>query len=191
MVDRVKRGKHRSGDRVSGDKASIFIRLRKAIGEALQQPGLKMRKVSHLELAIGALAPSTILKGYVISDYPFPMCRYVSVRDGHVYHVKGATDDGEQIVAYRQGFLTSLFSNRGGLAVAINEEGWMGSVMIMYSLTHAGFEMEEGVLKGLHDEVTTRRSYPIKRFGVYFMFLRRQIATWSVVQNLVALTHRR
>jgi hypothetical protein len=188
MADRVKRGKRRSGGRVPADKAPIFINLRKAIGEALQQPGLKMRKVSHLEMAIGALAPSTIVKGNVISDYPFPMCRYVSARDGHVYHVKGATEDGEQIEAYRQGFLTSLFTSRGGIAVGISEEGWMGSVMIMYSLTHAHFEMDKGVLQGVRDELTTHRVYPIKRFGVYLTFLRRRIATWPVVQNLVALT---
>ncbi|TKC90176.1 hypothetical protein FAZ69_08495 [Trinickia terrae] len=184
MADRMK------GGRAPADKAPIFIRLRKAIGEALQQPGLTVRKVSHLELAIGALAPSTILKGCVISDYPFPMCRYVSARDGHVYHVKGPTEDGEQIVAYRQGFLTSLFTSRGGIAVAISEEGWMGSVMILYSLMHAHFEMDKGALQDVHDEWTTRRSYPIKRFRVYLAFMRRRIATWPVVQNLVALTHR-
>ena len=188
MADRVKSGKRRAGGRVPADKAPIFISLRKAIGEALQQPGLRMRKISHLEMAIGALAPSTIVKGNVISDYPFPMCRYVSARDGHVYHVKGATEDGEQIEAYRQGFLSSLFTNRGGIAVGISEEGWMGSIMIMYSLTHAHFEMEKDVLQGVQDEWTVRRSFPVKRLGVYLTFIRRRLATWPLAQNLVALT---
>ncbi|MCA8197336.1 hypothetical protein [Burkholderia vietnamiensis] len=190
MADRVRKRRRSARGGMSGDKAPIFMRLRKAIGEALQQPDLQVRQVSQLELAIGTFAPSTVLKGYRVSDYPFPMCRYVSVRDGHVYHVRGATDDGEQILAYRQGFLTSLFSARGGIAVGINEEGWMGSVMIMYSMTHMRFDMKGDVLRGLNDEITTRRSYPFKRLGAYLEFMRRRIVTLPAIQNLVALATR-
>jgi hypothetical protein len=187
MADRVRSARKRNRRRMPADQAPISIRLRKLIAEALQQPGLKVRQVSQLELAIGTFAPSTVVKGYVVSDYPFPMCRYVSAADGHVYHVKGPTDDGEEIIAYRQGFLTSLFSSRGGIGVSINDEGWMGARMIMYSLSHMHFDMKGGVLNGINDEWTVRRSYPGKRFGAYVEFLRRQIVRWPLVQNIVAL----
>jgi hypothetical protein len=191
MADRVRqegrerRRTYRGG--MSTDKAPIIIRLRRAIGEALQQPDLVVRPASQLELAIATFAPSTVVKGYRISDYPFPGCRYVSVRDGHVYHVKGASDDGEKIIAYRQGFLTSLLTHKAGLGVSIGDEGWMGSVMIMYSLKHLEFKMKGAVLESINAERATRQSYPLKRAGAFVEFLRRKAVRWPLVQNMVAL----
>lgn len=184
MAARVKQERRR---RSSQDKAPIFATLRKRIGEALQDPSLEVRQVSQLELAIGTFAPSSVVKGYRLSDYPFPSCRYVSARDGHVYRVKGATESGREILAYRQGFLTSLFTARGGIAVGITADGWMDSVMIMFSQTHMQFDMKEGVLEGINDSRTTRRAYPLKRVGTFIEFLRRRVVTWPLVQNIVAL----
>ena len=111
----------------------------------------------------------------------------MSARDGHVYRVKGATESGREILAYRQGFLTSLFTARGGIAVGITADGWMDSVMIMFSQTHMQFDMKEGVLEGINDSRTTRRAYPLKRVGTFIEFLRRRVVTWPLVQNIVAL----
>ena len=181
---------HATRRKVSVDKAQIFAILRKRIGEALQDPGLKVRPASQLELAISTFAPSTVLSGYRLSDYPFPKSRYVSAKDGHVYIVARATDDGKELVAYRLGFLQSVFTHRGGLAVSITADAWMEHAMIMYSISHEHFDMRGGLIQGIADDATTRRSYPLKKAGVYFEFIRRQVVRWPLVQNIIALTTR-
>ncbi|CAE6822696.1 hypothetical protein R70006_06281 [Paraburkholderia domus] len=149
------------------DKNRVFDVIRKRIGEALQRPGLRVRPSSQLELAIATFAPSHVVIGFEISDYPFIGCRYVSVRDGHVYIVAGSTDDGMQVKAYRLNFIQSVFTTDGGIAVGITPDGWMESVMVMYSQSHEHFEMEGGVLKGVNHNIIERRSYPVKKAHVY------------------------
>jgi len=167
----VKQNKKRN----TGKKASllIFDLLRKRIAEALRADGLEVAEVSQLELAIGTFVPSNVVKGFKISDYPFIHARYVSCRDGHVYVVAGATDSGDQILAYRIGFLTSIFTTKGGAAVGITEDGWMNSDMILFSLQHAHFEMEGGQIEGVNGDRFTRRAYPIKKVRAYGEFLKR------------------
>ncbi len=155
-----------------GQKVRIFDEIRVEIGKALQRPNLKVRAASSLELAIGTFAPSELIDGFEMSDYPFLGARYVSLRDGHVYIVVGATEDGGSIKAYRLHFLRSIFTTTGGIAVGITCEGWMQSVMVMYSLTHEHFEMADGVLSGVSDTTTDRRSYPLKKVRVYLAHLR-------------------
>ncbi|MBR8428970.1 hypothetical protein [Burkholderia cenocepacia] len=150
------------------DRNRVFDHIRKRIGEELQRPDLRVRPSSQLELAISTFAPSQVLIGFEVSDYPFLGARYVSVRDGHVYIVKCSTDDGEQIVAYRLNFIQSIMTTQGGIAVAITPDGWMDSTMVMYSLTHEHFEMEGGVLQGINDQMLERRSYPIKKAHAYW-----------------------
>lgn len=156
-----------------GDRQVIFNLLRKRIAEELKVDGLDVKQVSQLELAIGTFVPSEVVKGFRISDYPFIGARYVSLRDGHVYIVAGATDDGLQIMAYRLGFLQSALTLKGGQAVGITEDGWMDSGMILYSLEHAHFAMKAGVIQGVDESRVTRRTYPIKKWKVYWQFLRR------------------
>lgn len=155
------------------DKQLIFNVLRKRIAEELRQDGLDVQQVSQLELAIGTFVPSEVVKGFKISDYPFIGARYVSQRDGHVYIVAGATDDGSQVMAYRLGFLQSVLTTKGGMAVGISEDGWMDSVMILYSLQHAHFDMRRGTIQGVNDERVTRRTYPAKKLKVYWRFLKK------------------
>lgn len=154
-----------------GQKTRIFDEIRVEIGKALQRPNLKVRAGSSMELAIGTFAPSEIIDGFEMSDYPFIGARYVSVRDGHVYIVAGATDDGGSIKAYRLHFVRSIFTNTGGIAVGLTCQGWMDSVMVMYSLTNAHFEMEGGEIQGVSDTVTDRRAYPIKKTRIFLAHL--------------------
>ena len=154
----------------------IFLLLRARIAEALRADGLKVRpNLSSLALAIGTFAPSEIMEGFPISDYPFIGARYVSLRDGHVYIVAGPTDDGLQVMAYRLGWWRSNLSVRGGIAVGITEDAWMDSVMVMFSLTHAGFQLSGvGELAGVFDDAATRRSYPVKKLHAYLAHLWRR-----------------
>lgn len=158
--------------------ADIFLLLRKRIAEALREDGIEVNSgVSSLQLAIGTFAPSEVLKRFQVSDFPFIGSRYVSVRDGHVYIVAGATDEGDQVLAYRIGFFRSMFTHRGGIAVGISEDGWMGSCMVMFSLNHANFDWNRaGELVGIDDEAPTRRSYPIKKLKAYLECWRRKFS---------------
>lgn len=161
--------------------ADIFLLLRKRIAEALREDGIEVNEgVSSLQLAIGTFAPSEVLKRFQVSDFPFIGSRYVSVRDGHVYIVAGATEEGDQVLAYRQGFIRSMFTHRGGMAVAISEDGWMSSCMVMFSLNHASFERNAvGELTSIDDEVTTRRTYPIKKLKAYLESWKTRIRDWG------------
>lgn len=154
-----------------------FLRIRSRIAEALRADGIEVRDdVSPLELAIGTFAPSSILKRFQVSDFPFIGSRYLSVRDGHVYIVAGTTDDGSQVMAYRLGFFRSALTTRGGLAVGITEEAWLDSCMVMFSLQHAGFEMSaKGELLDVYDEALTRRTYPIKKVKAFLAYLIRAV----------------
>lgn len=156
--------------------ADIFLLLRKRIAEALREDGIEVNEgVSSLQLAIGTFAPSEVLKRFQVSDFPFIGSRYVSVRDGHVYIVAGATDDGDQVMAYRLGFIRSIFTHRGGMAVGISEDGWMKSGMVMYSLNHATFQRgADGELAGIDDETPTRRAYPLKKLKAYLESWKRR-----------------
>jgi len=160
-----------------GQKTRIFDEIRVELGKALQRPNLRVRAGSSMELAIGTFAPSEIVDGFEMSDYPFIGARYVSVRDGHVYIVVGATDDGGSIKAYRLHFVQSIFTNTGGIAVGLTCEGWMDSVMVMYSLTNAHFEMKGGEIQGVSDTVTDRRTYPIKKTRIFLAHLGRGLRT--------------
>lgn len=166
--------------RVVEDKnlpADIFLLLRKRIAEALREDGIEVNEgVSSLQLAIGTFAPSEVLKRFQVSDFPFIGSRYVSVHDGHVYIVAGATDEGDQVLAYRQGFIRSMFTHRGGMAVGISEDGWMESGMVMFSLNHASFERNMvGELTGIDDESPTRRTYPVKKLKAYLESWKRKL----------------
>jgi hypothetical protein len=153
------------------DINKVFNVLRGRIGEELQRPGLRTRAAPGLELSIATFAPSHITIGFVMSDYPFIGARYVSVRDGHVYIVAGATDDGEQVKAYRLNFWQSKASVMGGIAVGLTPDGWMDSIMIVFSASHEKFEMEDGMLKSVRHDVIERRSYPFKKAHAYCAFL--------------------
>lgn len=154
----------------------IFLVLRKRIAESLRADGIEVQEnVSPLALAIGTFAPSEVLKGFVVSDFPFIGSRYVSIRDGHVYIVAGATDDGGEVMAYRLSFFRSIFTHRGGIAVGVSEDGWMKSGMVMFSLNHASFDQNRvGELIGIDDERATRRSYPIKKLKAYMESWKRR-----------------
>lgn len=159
-----------------------FLRIRSRIAEALRADGIEVREdVSPLELAIGTFAPSSILKRFQVSDFPFIGSRYLSVRDGHVYIVAGTTDDGSQVMAYRLGFFRSVVTARGGIAVGITEEAWLDSCMVMFSLQHAGFEMSaKGELLDVYDEAPTRRTYPVKKAKAFLAYLTRAVGLGSV-----------
>lgn len=156
--------------------ADIFLLLRKRIAEALREDGIEVQEgVSSLQLAIGTFAPSEVLKRFYVSDFPFIGSRYVSVRDGHVYIVAGATDDGLAVMAYRLGFFRSILTHRGGIAVGISEDAWMERCMVMFSLNHASFGMDAaGELVGIDDEVQTRRTYPLKKMKAYWESWKRR-----------------
>lgn len=173
--DKRNRAERRSDETVR--PVDIFLLLRKRIAEALREDGIEVNEgVSSLQLAIGTFAPSEVLKRFQVSDFPFIGSRYVSVRDGHVYIVAGATDEGSEVMAYRMGFFRSMFTYRGGLAVGITEDGWMKSCMVMFSLNHASFERNmEGELTGIDDEVPTRRSYPLKKLKTYIESWKRKM----------------
>jgi hypothetical protein len=169
MADKVRR------EPKAQNKDEIFMRIRKRMAERLADPGLKGREhVSPLEAAIGTFAPSEYLAGFVMSDYPFIGSRYLSVVDGHVYIVAGATDDGQQVMAYRLGFVQSNFTHRGGIAVGITEDAWMDSLMIMFSLEHAAFNMVAGQLEEINSEYTSRRTFPIKKAKAFFAYLKKE-----------------
>lgn len=158
-------------------KEQIFLRVRQRIAEALSAEGIDVRKdVGMLEMAIGTFAPSAILTRFQVSDYPFIGARYVSLRDGGVYIVAGATDDAKAILAYRLGFLRSAITHRGGLAVGITEDGWMDSGMVLFSLIHAGFEQSAaGDLTGIDDDAPTRRTFPLKKLKAYGVYWKRRL----------------
>jgi len=155
----------------------VFSIIRGRIAQALQLEGLRVRPSSQLELAIGTFAPSSILEDFVVSDYPFPGSRYVSVRDGHVYIVVGPTDDGTQVMAYRLGFLHSIFSLKGGDAVGLTPDGWMDSVMVMFSMSHASWSVAEGVIENVDANHLVRRSYFFKKARAFGAHLRRSFGT--------------
>lgn len=160
-----------------GDTAKVFNMLRKRIAMELQRDDLVVRGgKSSLEMAIGTFVPSEMLTKFQISDYPFIGARYVSLRDGHVYIVFGATDDGNEVVAYRLGFWASNLYSKGGMAVSVTEDAWMQSCMIMFSLTHAGFALNgSGRLVGVNMEIESRRSYPFKKARAYGVYLQRKL----------------
>ena len=160
-------------DHVRGkaDTQRIFNVIRARIAERLQAPGLKVARVSQLELSAGTFAPSWILNGARISDYPFVEGRYVSLADGHVYIVYGGMTDREAVLAYRLGFWRSIFTTRGGDAVAIREDGWLDAVMHVYSLNHASFQLSGGMIDEIDGERTTRRAYLDRKAQAYFRYL--------------------
>lgn len=170
------------------EPADIFLRLRKRIAEALRAEGIEPKPgVSGLQFAIGTFAPSEILKRFQLSDYPFIGARYVSLRDGHVYIVVDATETGDEVLAYRLGFWRSSVTHRGGMAVSISENGWMDSRMGMYSLTHASFSMgSDGGLEGIDADMSTRRSYPIKKLKAYLEWWKRKwLQGYSSLRSLL------
>lgn len=160
------------------EKNLIFAILRGQIAEALQSPDLKIKQASSLELAIGTFAPSELMEEFVISDYPFIGSRYISKLDGCVYIVAGATDDGMSILAYRLGFIQSTITHRGGDAVAITADAWMKGIMILYMLYHASFEMDNGEIKSVNQDVSIRRSYPIKKTRVFKKFIQAKVTAY-------------
>lgn len=165
----------------SAVEPGVFLRIRCRIAEALRADGIEVREdASPLELTIGTFAPSSILKRFQVSDFPFIGSRYLSVRDGHVYVVAGTTDDGSQVMAYRLGFFRSAMTTRGGIAVGITEEAWLESCMVMFSLQHASFEMSaKGELLDIYDEAPTRRTYPVKKTKAFLAYLTRAIGLGS------------
>lgn len=156
----------------------IFAILRGQIAEALQSPDLNIKQASSLELAIGTFAPSELMEEFVISDYPFIGSRYISKLDGFVYIVAGATDDGMSILAYRLGFIQSAITHRGGDAVAITADAWMKGTMILYMLYHASFEMNGGEINSVNQDLSIRRSYPIKKARVFKEFVQAKITAY-------------
>lgn len=161
----------------------VLMRLRGRIAEELKRDGLVVKEVSQLELAIGTFVPSEVVEGFVVSDYPFIESRYISLRDGHVYFVAGTVEGGGEILAYRLGFWHSIFTTKGGIAVSISEDGWMDSLMILFSLQHAHFDMQGGVIDSVDDSKVTRRAYPGKKFKVYRQFAMRPWRTlWQKIK---------
>ncbi|ODP35098.1 hypothetical protein A9762_12100 [Pandoraea sp. ISTKB] len=159
------------GVSAKGEIAPVFNEIRARIGVALSDPDLKVRPASQLELAISTFAPSHVVKGLKFSDYPFIGARYVSVRDGHVYVVAGATRGGREIEAYRMPFAASMFTMSGGFAVAITTDAWMDSRMIVYSLTHERLVMRDGEFERIDEDKLTRRSYPVKKLKAYIFHI--------------------
>jgi hypothetical protein len=153
----------------------VFDRIRLGIAEELQKcRDSDMRKVaSSLEYAIGTFAPSEMMKDFRISDYPFIGSRYLSVRDGHVYIVAGTTSKDQKVMAYRQGFLTSCLTHRGGMAVGITSEAWLAGTMILFSLSHAAMAINsQGELAQVSAELQTRRAFPGKKFRAFRCYLK-------------------
>jgi hypothetical protein len=171
------RHKPSKGAKLRHEPPDVFAVIRGRIALSLQQEGLRVRPASQLELAIGTFAPSSILEDLVVSDYPFPGSRYVSVRDGHVYIVVGPTDDGTEVLAYRLGFLHSIFSIKGGAAVGVTPDGWMDSVMVMYSMSHARWGVSNGVIEDVDANHLVRRSYFLKKVRAFGAHFRRSFGT--------------
>lgn len=164
----------------------IFTAIRGRIAEKLQAPDLKVKPASPEELAIGTFAPSVITDGARISDYPFVEARYVSLADGHVYIVYGGTDDGEAVVAYQLGFLQSIFTLKGGEAVAITADGWIDAVMHVYSLKHASFQMINGEVENINGSYTIRRSYPGWKLRAYLRYLNDNLPIWVAAKQALS-----
>lgn len=156
---------------------SILTRLRVRIAVELEKnTGHLRQNITNLEMCIGSHAPSVLLKGFPLSDYPFVGCRYMSVEDGHVYVVAGETEDENGVLAYRIGFIRSIFTSQGGIAVGITEDAWMRSKMIMFSITYASLSFDDkGLVKHVDGDRDTRRVYPIKKAHVYLKFLLNKI----------------
>ena len=161
----------------------VFQRLRGMIAEALQADGIEVKPVgSNLELAISTFCPSFVTKHFVVSDFPFVASRYLSVEDGHLYTVFDATDDGQSVVALRRSVWSALGSwvfrlRVRGMAVALTDEAWIRSKMIMYSINSVGMEFDErGSLGQVNGEISVRRAYPLKLSRAYFSFVRARLA---------------
>jgi hypothetical protein len=144
------------------------------IAEKLKDPSLVVRQASQLELSISTFAPSSIIDGFKIADYPFIESRYLSIEDGHVYIVAGATEDGDKILAYRLWFWWSLLGVKGGIAVGVTPQAWVRSCMTLYSVNHATMHMLQGEVAKVEGESRTRRGYPMKKFKAYVEYHRRR-----------------
>jgi len=154
---------------------NAFARIRLGIAEQLEKcRDCDMKKVgSSLEYAIGTFAPSEMMKDFRISDYPFIGARYLSIRDGHVYIVAGMTSRDQKVLAYRQGFLISCLTHRGGMAVGITSEAWLSGTMIMFSVSHAVMDLNShGELAQVRAELETRRTFPGKKFRAWRCYLK-------------------
>jgi len=172
------KNKHQSGPECEFKRPDdeVLLHLRARIAAAIQANHPELgEKLSGIQFAIGTFAPSEIMKRFVVSDYPFIGARYVSLFDGHVYIVAGTCKEGREVMAYRLGFLQSVFSSKGGIAVAITEDAWMERVMILYSLNHAAFSWKGKEIAGVNDEKVTRRSYPLKKLRAWLAFLRQMV----------------
>jgi hypothetical protein len=179
-LNREKRRRHGPEHVAVEDPEHIFRQLRKRIAEELQKPNLKVKASSNIELAIGTFAPSELITDFCMSDYPFIGSRYVSVTDGHVYIVAGSTNAGAAIMCYRLGFLQSNFNSRGGLAVAVTEDAWMESKMIIFSLYHADFKYQQGELECADDGGAQRRSYPFKKAKAFWFYLKNRYSAFRI-----------
>lgn len=156
-----------------GDDAPVFARIRMEIAKALESEGVELREdISTLEMTIGTLSPTHILKQWTVSDYPFIGARYLSVEDGHEYRVYAATKEGEGLVCYRQSFLLSLLSSYHGIAVSLSVDAWLRSTMVLVSLDHAGFKWDGDRLAALEGDV--RRSYPGRKVKAWGLSLVRR-----------------
>ncbi|WP_432263050.1 hypothetical protein [Cupriavidus sp. TMH.W2] len=152
------------------DPQRVFDEIRAKIAQRLQEPTLRLRSHSQLEMAIGTFAPSWLLDGERISDYAFIGARYVSLVTGEVFIVVQSDPDRKAIIAREVGFWRS-FLHDGNRVVSISVDGWLDNVMHLYSTNGISFAMHEGEIVHMNGEVVTRRSYVDQKLRAYGRYL--------------------
>lgn len=157
------------------DPQRVFDEIRAKIAQRLQDPKLRVRTQSRLELAIGTFAPSWLLDGERISDYAFIGARYVSLVTGEVFIVVQSDPDRKAIIAREVGFWRS-FLHDGNRVVSISVDGWLGNVMHLYSTNGISFTMQHGEIAHMNGEVVTRRTYVDQKCRAYGRYLHDRFA---------------
>lgn len=157
------------------DPQRVFDEIRAKIAQRLQEPTLRLRTHSRLEMAIGTFAPSWLLDGERISDYAFIGARYVSLVTGEVFIVVQSDPERKAIIAREVGFWRS-FLHDGNRVVSISVDGWLDNVMHLYSTNGISFAMHEGEIVHMNGEVVTRRSYVDQKLRAYGRYLHDQWA---------------
>lgn len=136
-------------------RAAVYEEIHSLIAEALSRlSGQGYNPLDLVDLNTAAFAPSRLTNGFKVSDYPFPGARYLSVVDGHCYHVVGLTPDKSSVLAYRFGVRGQWIGRRTGMAVAISPEGWVGARLVLYQINTVGMKLERGVIQHFGPDVS-------------------------------------
>lgn len=136
-------------------RAAVYEEIHALIAEALSElNGQGYNPLDLVDLNTAAFAPSRLTNGFRVSDYPFPGARYLSVVDGHCYHVVGLTPDKSSVLAYRFGVRGQWIGRKTGIAVAISPEGWIHARLVLYQINTVGMKLERGVIQHFGPDVS-------------------------------------